>query len=370
MYPAPSSVASRARPGPGLRPAVPGARAAAEQLTRRQRRPGPLPPAGGLDFTGPRGARLRTALAAVQEVCPDFSPVRVLRDGTRSVALIGMTGRRAAVAKCLLDPSGPGAESLRQEIAAYRGFARARPPVRVPGLIAADTRTCVLVTDFVPGRTAAPRRHPSAPPPAPDIRAVLNGLRRLNQWEPPASAFPSAVSYSAQLARYHTLGLLTDRDLTDLQTLLMGLGGRGRRPARQFCHGGSPLTSVVLSPAGPVLVGWESAGWYLPGYDLALLWTVLGNAPLTRRQISQAAQASGPRGRDAFLVNLMLVLIQEIRVCEAAVQRAMRDPAPPAPAGRPGGALAFGEQQRLLLRRLHDDCALVRRAVRAAVSTR
>jgi hypothetical protein len=29
-----------------------------------------------------------------------------------------------------------------------------------------------------------------------------------------------------------------------------------------------------------------------------------------------------------------------------------------------------GEEQRLLLRRLHDDCATARRAVRAAVGTR
>jgi hypothetical protein len=29
-----------------------------------------------------------------------------------------------------------------------------------------------------------------------------------------------------------------------------------------------------------------------------------------------------------------------------------------------------GEEQRLLLRRLHDDCQMARRAVRAAVGTR
>jgi hypothetical protein len=32
--------------------------------------------------------------------------------------------------------------------------------------------------------------------------------------------------------------------------------------------------------------------------------------------------------------------------------------------------MATGEQQRLLLRRLHDYCGLARRAVRAAVGTR
>ena len=128
---------------------------------------------------------------------------------------------------------------------------------------------------------------------------------------------------------------------------------------------------MLLAPAGPAIVDWEHAGWYLPGYDLATLWSVLGDAPIARRQISQLAQAQGPSARDSFLVNLMLVLTREIRTYETAVQRTMREPAPP---GGPGtGAArwdARGEEQRLLLRRLHDDCAMARRAVRAAVGTR
>ena len=97
---------------------------------------------------------------------------------------------------------------------------------------------------------------------------------------------------------------------------------------------------------------------------------MLGDAPVARRQISQLAQAAGPAARDAFLVNLMLVLTREIRRYETAVQRAMRGPRAARHRGRPGRARRSGEEQRLLLRRLHDDCGLARRAVRAAVGTR
>ena len=138
----------------------------------------------------------------------------------------------------------------------------------------------------------------------------------------------------------------------------------------QFCHGDALLSNILLSPAGPVLVDWEHAGWYLPGYDLATLWSVLGDAPVARRQISQLAQAAGPAARDAFLVNLMLVLTREIRTYETAVQRSMHDSTPAAPGPAHPGAAPSGEEQRLLLRRLHDDCQLARRAVRAAVGTR
>ncbi|MGW2513504.1 aminoglycoside phosphotransferase family protein [Streptomyces scopuliridis] len=333
------------------------------------------PLSGRIDLSGPQGAQLRMAITAVHRVCPEFNPVQVLRRSGRSVLLVGTTGRANAVAKCLLDHSPVWTERFRHEIAAYRSFVRHRPPVRVPRLIAADPENCALVIERMPGRAAALARHPVEAPPRADLRAALGAITRLNAWRPPAGLFDKPLDYASRIARYHELGLFTDRDLGDLRKLLRGPAGAGQ--GMEFCHGDALLSNVLLSPAGPVLVDWEHAGWYLPGYDLATLWAVLGDAPLARRRISQLAQASGPVARDAFLVNLMLVLTREIRMYETAVQRALRETpssgtgptAHPSPAAQQNG-LTPAEEQRLLLRRLHDDCAMARRAVRAAVGTR
>ena len=333
-------------------------------------------PSGRLDLSGPHGAQLRAAIVSIHRICPDFAPVQLLRRHGRTVLLAGTAGRNPVVAKVLLDHSSAWAERFRHEIAAYRAFVRHRPPVRVPRLVAADPDACVLVVERMPGRPAAAQRHPFEAPSRSELRAVIGSFCRIGLWQPPASLFKQPVDYAARITRFHELGLLTDRDLGDLQKLLHGLAhGPGRTGVPwQFCHGEALLTNVLLSPTGPALVDWEYAGWYLPGYDLATLWSVLGDAPLARRQISQLAQAQGPATRDAFLVNLMLVLTHEIRRYETAVQRTMRDPSPPAPGAagahaRPG-AMPTGEEQRLLLRRLHDDCGVARRAVRAAVGTR
>ncbi|MGK5497538.1 phosphotransferase family protein [Streptomyces sp. URMC 125] len=342
MNPTPSPVSAPARPRPRQQHATvrtdPMRAAPVAGGLPRPRRPyGAVPPptGGRLDLSGPQGARLRAAVAAVHRICPEFQPVQVMRRGGRSVILLGTVGRSPAVAKCLLDHSPAQAERFRHEIAVYRAFVRNRPPVRVPRLIAADPDRCTLVAERAPGR--------------------------------PAGVFEAPLDYGRRIARYHELGLLTDRDTDDLGKLLRGLarGGRG-----QFCHGDALLTNVLLSPAGPVLVDWEHAGWYLPGYDLATLWSVLGDSPAARRRISQSAQSSGRDARDAFLVNLMLVLTREIRACETAVQHTMRDPGPAAACADRAGRMSTGEEQRLLLRRLHEDCAMARRAVRAAVGTR
>lgn len=381
MYAASSSVSAPPRSlhprpvggGPYLDPARPAA-APALGAGRPRRAPGvgTQPLSGRLDLSGPQGAQLRTAIASVHRICPEFAPVQVLRRSGRSVLLVGTTGRSTAVAKCLLDHSPAWAERIRHEIAAYRSFVRHRPPVRVPRLIAADPDNCTLVIERMPGRVAALHRHPAEAPPRADIRAALGAVCRLRT---PGGrrmgTFDAPLDYATRINRYHELGLLTDRDLGDLQKLLHGIAATaGRHGMGQFCHGDALLSNILLSPAGPVLVDWEHAGWYLPGYDLATLWSVLGDAPVARRQISQIAQSAGPASRDAFLVNLMLVLTREIRTYEMAVQRSMHDTTPAAPGPAHPGAAPSGEEQRLLLRRLHDDCQLARRAVRAAVGTR
>lgn len=385
MHPATSAVSTPLRPlaappHAGGSPGIPSAghASAVQSGTARTRLAtgvGPQPVSGRLDLSGPHGAQLRAAIASVHRICPEFHPVQVLRRVGRSVLVSGTAGRNAVVAKCLVETATSSVERFRHEIAAYRAFVRHRPPVRVPRLVAADPDECVLVIERMPGRVAALRRHLLDAPPRADLRATLGALGKLSLWQPPASVFTRPIDYPARLARCHEQGLLTDRDLGDLQTLLHGIARRsaGAGASWQFCHGDALLTNVLLAPAGPALVDWEHAGWYLPGYDLATLWVVLGDAPMARRHISQLAQAQGAAARDAFLLNLMLVLTREIRTYESAIQRTIKEPPPHVPpAGAPErpGAMATGEQQRLLLRRLHDDCGRARGAVRAAVGTR
>lgn len=374
MYAATTSVSAPVRPhrtlqaggGPYLEPGRPAAPVQGAVRARRLPGTGSQPLSGRIDLSGPQGGQLRTALASVQRICPEFAPVQVLRRSGRSVLLVGTTGRMTAVAKVLLDHSPEWRERYRHEIAAYRAFVRHRPPVRVPRLIAADPENCTLVVERMAGRVAALQRHPVEAPPRVDLRAALGAVCRVNQWRPPADLFGTPLNYARRIARDYELGLLTDRDLGDLQKLLHGARQSGA--GLQFNHGDALLSNLLLSPAGPVLLDWEHAGWYLPGYDLATLWTVLGDAPAARAQISRLAQSAGPAARDAFLVNLMLVLTREIRMSETAIQRSMTASSAAQPL--PAGALSSGEEQRLLLRRLHDDAGMARRAVRAAVGTR
>ncbi|MFE7194428.1 phosphotransferase [Kitasatospora sp. NPDC057541] len=339
-------------------PRVPGARIPAARpgdgrpgLLRPPVRPGQPAAQERIDPSALQTPSVRAALAGVSRICPAFTPRQVLREGSRHILVAGTIGRAPVVAKCLSPQAVRSAyfeqlvADFHHEVAVYRAFVRHRPPVRLPRLVAADHDRCVLVMERVPGRPAARERHPANAPTPGEVRALLTAVRTLNLWRPPTDVFQPRLDYQLEIARYHSVGQLTDRDAGDLRGLLHGLG----HAPLQLCHGDALLSNMLLAPSGPVLVDWEQAGWYLPGYDLAVLWSVLSGDTAARRQISQLAQSGGTLARDAFLVNLVLVLMREIRLYDV-----------------PGA----GEEQRIMIRRLYDDAALARRAVRAAVGTR
>ncbi|MER7847931.1 phosphotransferase [Kitasatospora sp. NPDC096077] len=335
-------------PPPGHR--LPLARQADGQVLRA-RRPGQPGGPERIDPSALQTPSVRAALGSIARICPAFTPRQVLREGSRHILVAGTIGRAPVVAKCLA-PQAVRSEYFEQlvadfhhEVAVYRAFVRHRPPVRLPRLVAADHDRCVLVMERIPGRPAARERHPVNAPTPGEVRALLGAVRTLNLWRPPSDVFQPRLDYQMEIARYHSVGQLTDRDAGDLRGLLHGLGNT----PLQLCHGDALLSNMLLAPSGPVLVDWEQAGWYLPGYDLAVLWSVLSGDTAARRQISQLAQSGGTMARDAFLVNLVLVLMREIRLYDV-----------------PGA----GEEQRIMIRRLYDDAALARRAVRAAVGTR
>ncbi|CAM5701038.1 Aminoglycoside phosphotransferase family protein OS=Streptomyces alboniger OX=132473 GN=CP975_32775 PE=3 SV=1 [Streptomyces alboniger] len=92
MYAASSSVSAPPRslhtpPGgrrPVSRPRTSGAPALGAGRTGGPRGSAPQPLSGRLDLSGPQGAQLRTAIASVQRICPEFNPVQVLRRSGRS----------------------------------------------------------------------------------------------------------------------------------------------------------------------------------------------------------------------------------------------------------------------------------------------
>jgi aminoglycoside phosphotransferase (APT) family kinase protein len=248
-------------------------------------------------------------LALVHEVSPRFLPGQVLHRSATSFVVAGTVDLAPVVAKVLSGGSPFWREHFLRELEAHRLFAAVPPPVRVPELVAADDRRMVLVTERIFGRPLAYDRHPTLPLPSGELAGAFTDLRRLSRWRP-AGGLPASwqVNYAPRIDRAHRQGMFDDGDRAAVEALAARCAGRW-----EFAHGDPVLDNVLKTGTGYAFVDWASAGLYLPGFDLALLWVLLGELHGPRPVVEDMVDDGGPAAWPPFLVNLALLLTRELR---------------------------------------------------------
>ncbi len=234
--------------------------------------------------------------------------VTVLRRSGKTLLSAGDLAGRPVVVKLLLDGGEFWQARWRHEIDIYRAFAQEPPPVRVPALIHTDGMR-LLVLERLDAQPLDTERYPGRLLTAAEIGPCLGAIRRLSAWRPASGQFAPVWDYPDRVSRYHAAGYLTDADRDALQRLLAMCDQVG-----EIGHG-DPLPSNLLltGDGGCALVDWEFAGTFLPGFDLAMLHTLLGTStPAARIRIDQVVADAGTE--EPFVVNLALVLTRELRI--------------------------------------------------------
>lgn len=238
-----------------------------------------------------------------------ISALSKLHRSDKSLLATGLLDGQPVVLKLLLDDDPFWIAKWRHEIAVYRTFAEHPPPVQAPKLLDTDGAR-VLVLEQIAGSPLDRERYPEGTldPHASDT--VVTAVRALNGWTPPPGRFRAIFDYRERIARYHARGFLTDMDRDALGKLLSRCG----QPA-QLNHG-DPLPSNLLLTPGPEpkcgLLDWEFTGLFLPGFDLAMLRTLLAQTPHARERIEEIVAAE--HAEEPFVVNLACVLTRELRI--------------------------------------------------------
>jgi Phosphotransferase enzyme family len=233
---------------------------------------------------------------------------RTIRRTDKTLLAAGtLAGQRVAV-KCLLDTDPFWAAKLRHEARVYELFAVSPPPVRVPRLLYTD-HSRLLVLEWLDGRSLDDERYPQRGVTAVESEAAIECALAFSRWVVPAGAFGAGLDYPERFGRYHARGYLGDVDLTALNRLLSRTG-----PPRQVGHGDPLPSNILLGPGNHVaLLDWEFAGLFLPGFDLAMLYVLLGaRTPSVRERVDELVAGLG--AEDAFAVNLTAVVIRELRL--------------------------------------------------------
>ena len=253
----------------------------------------------------------REALLAAVSAEAGLTDTRVVRGTGKSLLVAGVTDSEPVIAKILITEDPFWVAKWQHEIDIYRSFEQERPPVRIPQLKWTNGLNA-LILEWIGGPPADEGRYLSRPLDPGDISALVAAVQAISTWQPTMPGSPALrvmVDYRRRIERYHRRGFFTAADFGALTQLLDRTGDR-----RQFGHGDLLPANVLFGPGHTcTLVDWEFGGQYLPGYDLATLYVLLGGAaPLIRQLIEGAVAASGTGPE--FSINLACILVRELRI--------------------------------------------------------
>lgn len=242
--------------------------------------------------------RARTVAAVVETV---------VHHTDKAIVAVGRHNGEPVVIKLLTTPDPYWRLRRAHEIGVYRRFETDPPAVLTPRLIHADGDGLMLLT-MIPGVRLHDARHADTDLSAAAVAAVLDALNAVPTWTPTTLPAAPIADYQGRVDAEHAAGLIDDQNRDTISNLIVDCGDH-----REIQHGDPLPANLLLHGHNCGLVDWEHAGPYLPGWDLAVLDTVAGAAsPRLRAAIDATVAARGIR--DAYRINLALVVAREIRI--------------------------------------------------------
>jgi hypothetical protein len=227
----------------------------------------------------------------------------VLRASDKSLLALGQRRGLPVVIKALRTGEEFWQAKFDHEIRLYLAFTQNPPPVRVP----TDGHR-VLVIENIPGHPVDAERYPEQALPATTLDAVLDTITTFSLWAPPPGVRAPVFDYPDRVERYHRAGFFDDTDRTALHAIFEEAG-----PVWQANRGDPLPANLLLAERDEcVLLDFEFTGLFLPGFDVAMLHTLLAKTAGAQASIEALMGEAGIEV--PFLINQAMVLSRELRL--------------------------------------------------------
>ncbi len=226
-----------------------------------------------------------------------------LRSGRDEMVLTGRYHAEAVTLKIRIADTPEARHRFIRRIDTYVAFGPA-PPAVVNGAYRWSDNDRLLVLRGGPGTLLRADGHPGGPLTPAQMRGAIAAAVHLSTWHPgPSDAAAWQVDYHGAIEERRRSGFCTDDDARRLHELVRQCG-----PVRTFAHGSLSPRNLKQLPSGRItLIGFDRAGMYLPGRDLATLYLALSSDDRTghRRIMRRVAEVDV---LEPFAVNLFLAV--------------------------------------------------------------
>lgn len=251
--------------------------------------------------------RVRSRL---HQLCPQFAPSGPFSCTETSIIVPGRVAGAGVIAKHPIDTRPFWQARARHEITVYTALADAgQSPVPLPRMLLGDLVLPLILLTMMPGSPLGPDRYPVSPLPLAHLDWLLDATGLLHSWHDPAlHAIPADTGYAAQFQ-----ALPADLFSPGEPAMLAAEAARLiSRIGTQLEHGDAHPGNALVLPGMPLtLIDLELLAHRLPGYDLAVLWTLAGPSLELRSRIT-ARTGPGLQRQAGFWLNVILVTGREI----------------------------------------------------------
>lgn len=238
-----------------------------------------------------------------------FIPKSLIRGSCKSAVWAGVYEEREVVYKELTNHEPFWKGRFTNEVNIYQCFADCMVEVPAPRMLWHSTSA--LIVDRIDGYQLSNDRYPTSVDRS-TFELALEAVYSLPhvdivQKEP-------AMNYPARIQRYEANGIIDANTAERLRRL----SNAAESLAFQFQHGDVVPSNIFRTPNGIMFIDWEFAGYYLPGYDLALLATFLIKLPWAPLAINQLVHTWPKAWQIGYWLNESMVLTREIRILAEA----------------------------------------------------
>lgn len=230
----------------------------------------------------------------------------ILDSSGKCFVAIGVKEDKPVFIKSLLPKAAEWKEKFSHEIALYRLFQQTAPNIKIPQIVYADDD--LLILDYIEGQTLESERYLTTTLSSNDIHEVLQITKAIASWKPKDIAMFSAWDYHERLQKYRKRELFSDKETIHLSNLIDSY-----KEPFEIAHGDLLLKNIIRTPKQEyVLIDWEFAGLFMPGFDLALLHTIMFKDEASKKAIEN--EVSLNKIELPFLINKAMIIARETHI--------------------------------------------------------
>lgn len=256
----------------------------------------------------------------IQEITaciPHFEFAGIIAETCKSKVVFGRLNNKPVVVKILSLGVAHWRDKFANEIKIYRCFSNYGAPVKIVKVVYSNIRKGIIVYEQLMAQPLSHARYPADPAQFKYCQRIVSDIEKISGYRhlPRQANAGDNNFWIRKASNYTNSGILNSYDLNKIKHLL-NISGRGV----EFAHGDLLFTNCLIfdQDDSVAYLDWEFAGYYLKGYDLALLWIIMMKSPDSRKYILDHVFASQKDFPCEFFINLFLLIAREIKIHKEA----------------------------------------------------